>query len=75
MQLHVPVHKTNKKNNQLMAECTVNLPFLSFSKFIRIHNKKKYLYSMIINKYILNLMYRFLPEIDGVHELMQQGLN
>ena len=25
---------------------------------------------MIINKYILNLMYRFLPEIDGVHELI-----
>ena len=30
---------------------------------------------MILNKYILNLMYRFLPEIDGVHEFMQQGLH
>ena len=29
---------------------------------------------MIIIKFILNLMYRFLPEIDGVHELMQKGL-
>ena len=28
---------------------------------------------MIIIKFILNFMYRFLPEIDGVHELMQLG--
>ena len=59
------------KKNQSMA----NLPVLPLSKFSRIHNNKKSLYSMIIHKYILNLMYPFLPEIDGVHELMQQGLN
>ena len=75
MQLHVPVLETNEKKIINQWQNTVNLPILPLLKFSRMHNKKKYLKSMIIIKFILNLMYRFLPEIDGVHELMQQGLN
>ena len=45
------------RNGRILV--TVNLPISPLSKFIRFHNLKKYVKSMIIIKFILNLMYQF----------------